>query len=215
MSISLNQIGYSVAHSLGAPNDFFLREKIKLSAVGLRATLIRQDLTRNTLSKMFLQTVGPLKLICVDASDCPSVVPSGTRLLRTELKIPSPVRTKDNTTFYYVGTIDKLNGFQETTIDGLWMDSSNRFTSKSPKFYYLEGYIYVVNPPTEDLAWITVVSAFADPRELADYKCQGADCYSDDSPFPLEMDMWAQMEGLLLRTYATKPKDEEVRINTD
>ena len=215
MAISLNEIGYSVAHSLGAPNDFFLREKIKLSAIGLRATLIRQDLTRNTLSKMFLQTVGPLKLICVDASDCPSVIPSGTKLLRTELKIPSPVRTKDNTTFYYVGTPDKLNGFQETTIDGLWMDSSNRFTSKDTKFYYLEGYIYVVNPPTDDFSYITVVSAFADPRELSTYKCEGTPCYSDDSPFPLEMDMWSQMENLLIRTYTNKPKDEEVRINSD
>ena len=218
MSITLNEIAYSIAHTLGFPNDFFLREKIKLSAIGVRATLIRQDLTRNTLSKAFLQSIGNQELMCVDVSECPSVVPTGTYMLRTINKIPKPVRTKDNSTFYFVGTPDKTKAFQETTMDGIEISSEDKYTSKFPKYFYLDGYIYVINPPTDDLKYITIVSPFADPREVAEFKdCPGADCYTDDSNFPLEMDMWMQMEGILLSIYrgSNPTEDEEVRLNSN
>ncbi len=218
MSITLNEIAYSIAHTLGTPNDFFLREKIKLSAIGVRATLIRQDLTRNTLSKAFLQSIGNQELTCVDVSQCPATVPTGTYMLRTINKIPKPVRTKDNSTFYYVGIPDKTRAFQETTIDGIFISSEDRYTSRFPKYFYLDGYIYVINPPTDDLKYITIISPFADPREIASFKdCPGADCYTDDSDFPLEMDMWMQMEGILLSMYrgSNPTEDEEVRLNSN
>jgi len=145
MSISLNEIGYSVANALGKPNDFFLRQTIMLDAIGIRAMLIRQDLSRNTLSKLFLQSLGAVPIKCVDASECPDV-PTGTYLLRTVTKVPNPVRTKDDSTFYFVGTPDRSKSFTETTVIGMDLTSHDRYTSKDTKYFYLGGYIYIFNP---------------------------------------------------------------------
>lgn len=217
MSISLNEIGYSVANALGKPNDFFLRQTIMLDTIGIRAMLIRQDLSRNTLSKLFLQSLGAVPIKCVDASECPDV-PTGTYLLRTVEKVPNPVRTKDDSTFYFVGTPDRSKSFTETTVIGMDLTSHDRYTSKDTKYFYLGGYIYIFNPPTDDLAYINVVSPFADPRETAEFNtCAGADCYTDDSNFPIEMDMWYQIKTLLLQQHGRQvpTEDEEVRINTN
>lgn len=215
--ITLNHIAYSVAETLGRPNDYFLREKIKLTAVGLRATLLRRDLAVNILSKQFLQSLGCVPLVCIDAGNCCGLS-TGTQILRTSLQIPTPIRTKDDSTFYFVGIADRSLSFTETSIDSYYIESHDRFTKHFPKYFWLDGYIYVLNPPEENIKYINVTSIFADPRDVAKFNnCAGVDCYTDDSNFPLDMDMWYQMEAMLIQQYRNESNThtEEVKVNND
>lgn len=214
--ITLNKIAYSVAHTLGMQDDYQLREKIKFDAVGYRALFARRDMVQNGLAKELLQPGGCVSLICVDAAECCNVK-SFTTVLRTDKKIPKPLRTKDSDSFFYVGTVDKLTAFDEITFDMFDFTLSNKYTSKTPKYVYLNGYIYIFNPPTPTFNIISLVSVWADPRQLNEFNCAEEECYTDDSEFPMPQDWLPDMTKSLLDLYARQRpgEDKEVRINNN
>ncbi len=212
--ITLNKIAYSVSHTLGMADDYFLREKIKFDAVGLRALFARRDLAQNGLSKDLLQAIGCIPLICVDAAECCNIK-SFTTVLRTDRKIPKPLRTKDSDSFYYVGNIDKMHSFDETTFDMVEFTSENRFTSKTTKYIYLNEYLYIINPPSPTFKWLGVVSVWSDPRQLNGFTDCQTECFTDDSEFPMPMDWLPDMTQNLIKLYSNQrpTEDKEVRIN--
>lgn len=214
--ITLNKIAYSVAHTLGMDEDYFLREKIKFDAIGLRALFARRDQAQNGLATELLQPIGCIPLICVDAAECCSI-PSYHSVLRTDRKVPKPLRTKDSDSFYFVGTIDKLVSFDETKFDMMNYTSSNRYTSKTTKYIYLNEYIYVINPPSTTFKWLGVISVWADPRQLNDFTDCDTACFTDDSEFPMPLDWLPDMIKNLIQIYSTqKPvEDKEVNINNN
>lgn len=216
VDISLNKIAYSIAYSLGKETDFYLREKIKFDAVGIAAMLIRRDLERNPISREMLVSLGCIPLVCVDAGECCDVK-TYTNVLRTDRKIPKPIRTKDSDSFYFVGLPDKTKAFMEIPFDLIDYTSEDRYTKDVTKYAYVNQYIYIYNPPSTTFKYINVTSIFADPRQVADFNdCEGA-CYTDDSPFPLSQDLLPLLEAELLRIYAAnRPiEDKEVRINNN
>lgn len=218
---TLNQIAYSLAHTLGMVNDHVLREKIKFSALNLRAMYIRQDLATNPLSKNYLQSLGAVSIICSDiASECLDVsvgIKANYPVYRTKDKLPLPVRTKGADSFYSVTTLDKQTIFQEVEPQLIGIMAHTKYISSQPSYFYLNDFIYMVNIPNKNLKYINVTGVWEDPSKLPPI-CNGTgDCYSDDLEFPIPIDMLPRLERELLSLYANqKPaEDEEVRINNN
>jgi hypothetical protein len=214
-TVSLTAICESVAHTLGRPYDFFIKEKIRFSAINLRAMFLRRDYEKNGLSPILIQRLGCLPLQCVDAAECCSVV-STVKFYRTQMQIPAPLRTKDLDTFKYVGLIDNQHPFQESYFEDLPYIVYNKYTSKIPRYTYFNGYIYCFYLP-EDTEYITVNSIFSDPEKAAYFNiCSGQGCPTDDD-FYFPEDLMPMLEAELIKMYIgeKEQKDQEIRINSD
>ena len=214
-NITLNKIAASVAHTLGSPYDDYLGQKIKFLAINFRATLLRRALAKGDISRPFLTSVC-LPVTCVDVADCCGGKKALKTALRTVDKVPKPLRTKNIETFYYVGNIDKMTFYGETTFTDFINQSHLRFTSQEPRYVYLDDYIYVLNPPTEQLDVILVIDAWEDPTQIEKFKdCDGKQCYSDDDPFPIGGDMYEALETYLITTLRSgiPTEDKEIKIN--
>lgn len=213
-SASLNEISYSIANTLGKDRDHTFIEKVKFDVISMRATLIRRDYERNGISREFVQSLGCIKLICVDSAEC-CTVKSKKNVLRTEIKVPKPIRTKGDS-FHYVGTVDKLFPFQETNFEDLVYTLENRFTGNYPRYAYLNEYVYIFNEPSTNFKYININGIFADPREVANFaECDDSDCYTDDEVFPIAEDMIPIIQTELLNRYRVQQNkvDNEVRIS--
>ena len=51
----------------------------------------------------------------------------------------------------------------------------------------IEDYLYLANP--HEIGFVNVRGVFEDPSEVAKFDCNGSDCYSDDSLYPIPADM--------------------------
>lgn len=215
---TLNQIAYAIAHTLGAMNDHVLREKIKYSALNLRALYIRQDLATNPLSSTYIQSLGAVPIVCADiASECTDLsigVKSTYMVHRTKDKIPAPLRTKAGDSFYSVNSIDKQTVYQEVNPQLIRAFSHTKYASLSPKYFYQNDFLYILDLPNRNIKYINIMGVWENPQELAS-TCK--ECYSDDAEFPIPIDMLPRMERDLLQLYQNqKPvEDEEVRINNN
>ena len=213
-NISLNRISDSIMNTLGIDiNNYEIKEKIKFEAIQFRALLLRRDLERNPITRNFLQWIC-LELECKDLSDC-CEVKSFKTALRTKEKIPVPLRTKDYDSFYYVGDINKMKAFKETTFDNVQLMKHRRFTSTEPLFVY-DNYVWIFNEPTPNYKYLTIGSIFEDPRQLAELKnCDGSNCYTDDDYFPIGADQYPTLEEYLIKLFSGKnlTENKEIKIN--
>lgn len=182
---TLNQIAYNIMESVGKSDDVALLRRIKMAIKYYRAKLIRQDFERNGLSKDMLQTFID-NVIKVDEADSNCLV-IGCTVLRTEHKVPKPVRLKGSL-FYRVGTIRlKDPAWKEVGIGELKYQQFNKFTSQATFWYYLNDYIYIIT--NKKFKYISITGIGADPSEWLDKCVNSADCVSDDEEFPIAADM--------------------------
>lgn len=64
---------------------------------------------------------------------------------------------------------------------------ADKFTGKNTKAYMLEDFLYIIN---SDADFVNLRGIFEDPEEVSRFSdCNNAPCYTDDSPFPMPMDM--------------------------
>lgn len=222
--MTLNEIIYSISHTLNKHDDHFFLEKIKEDVINYRALYLRRDLSRNLMSTEFQQKLACIELECVDISECCNLE-SGVSVLRSVRKIPKPLRAK-STMFHYVGSTDmgmskntiSTMPYEETSSDMYQFTMHNQFTAKTTKYAYANEYLYIFNPPSLNLKYITVIGTFADPREAAKFiNCDGDPCYTDDDEFPCPEDMLAMIQKDILNIYQIQHPviDDEVDINTE
>lgn len=210
--LSLNQIADAVAHTLGEPYNHFLKEKIKDKAISLRSLLLRQEYTKNNISQQLIQTLGCIRLQCVDIVDC-CEVKANINVLRTEQVIPMPLRVK-NDLFYFVGTVKKEQPFLYCNHEDLEYVLTNRFNGKYPRYSYRNGHIYVFNPPERSLEFITVESIFDDPRVVGNFcDCDNSLCYTDDTPIYFPNDLRMTVDDLLEKEFGKPTKETEIKLN--
>lgn len=215
-NITLEKIAYSIAHTMGNPYERFFVEKIKFLVSNYRATLLRQDLAKNSISKSILLSLTCLPVQCVDVAECCGGNKSFTNALRTVDKIPKPLRTKDNDSYYYVGGIDKMSPYNETTFIDYLNTKYLRFTSTITRYALLDDYIYILNPPSDLLKKITIIDPFEDITQVLSIKnCDGVNCYTDDDIFPIPADMVGTLEDMVLNHLRNQPinDDKEIKVN--
>lgn len=184
---SLNEIAYSIADKLGKPIDFLLVNDIKFSIVNYRALFIRQDYTKNgRYNSLFIQDLGCIPLESVDSAEC-CTVESGCNVVRTTLILPDPVRLKGLEDFVFVGGIDKITRYTMSIPEEVGYLQYSKYSKNDPRYYYMNKRAYLYNVPE---GFVNIRGIFADPREAARFNlCEGANCYTDDSKFPVPEDM--------------------------
>jgi len=190
--MTLDEIAYNILNLLRggrSSNDELISvEQIKFNIKHYRAMFIRRDYARNGyVSNHLEQDLGCLELEQVDASRCCNL-PQNCPVYRTKEKPPKTVRFNFTDAFTFIGkpngtgTIPKVESYE---IELLPYD---KFTSGHSKYYIIDDYIYVYNP--KGLEAINVRGVFEDPEDVANFStCKDGECYDDQSPFPLPMDM--------------------------
>lgn len=211
---SLNKIAQAIADSLGKPFDVMLMERLKFSIVNYRAKYLRQDYGRNkSIDRISVQDLGCIPLIKVDEAEC-CKEELGCKVKKTKLEIPKPIRLKGKSPFLYVGSIDKMIPFTFCLPEELPYTLANKYTAKTAKYSYIDGYIRVYN---QTATKINIASIFEDPREVELFKsCENSDCYSDDDEFPIPADMIEDIMKEIIKgnlPIVQLNEQEEVKIN--
>ncbi|MDC6350699.1 hypothetical protein PP178_03980 [Zeaxanthinibacter sp. PT1] len=211
---TLNKIVYDIAHSQGREHELDYIERLKFRVHGLRATIIRRDLDRNRFTpNIYLQTIGCLDMEFVDASSCCGVE-VGCKVYRSTDRVPEPVRFKDRIPFYYVGTIDSKIEYAPINRAALGTVGYSKFTAGMPRYYFDDGYIYVLGTLPKA---VQVKGVFEYPNQLAPFSCDGKACYDDDQPYPISADLARDITRTLLgedvRTEQPDKDKDEVTID--
>jgi hypothetical protein len=157
-----------------------------------RAKLVQQDIDRGSyLTQFYNQTLGKVKLIRATKIECGDMdCEVGNYILRSEFEIPKAIDTKDKNLITYVGTVDGNLPYQRTTFQEATFDKYAKYTGRRTKYYELNNYIYIINPPTNNLKYITIIGVFEDPIKVNEFKKVA--CDSNDycfNPFDMEYPM--------------------------
>ncbi len=154
-----------------------------------RAKLIEQDVNKGKyLTQFYAQTLGKVRLIKSSRIDCG--LPDcdiGDSILRIENPLPKTIDTNDKNLITYVGAFDGSQAYQRTTFHTVKYDAYAKFTGGRTKYYELDKYLYIINPPTKNLKYITITGVFEDPLKVNEFKntsCDDGDSCFD--PFDIE-----------------------------
>lgn len=187
--MTLKELSYNILNIAqgGRSSDDYLPSlrQIEFWIFQYREVLIKQqDDKDRTLDSILLQDLGCVPMKLVNASECCEVTLCD-RVLRTEKPIPQPVTLSYNEAFTYVGTIDFKDPFQKISTTHIPFTGYDKYIGKLKKWYYKNGYIYLLNDVFLD--YIKVVGVFYNPKEVANYNhCTSGDvCYDDTTQFPI------------------------------
>lgn len=192
-SASLNQIASNIRNLLrggrSSNDDLLSLEQIKFQIKYYRSLLIRRDQERNmNRSSSFEQDLGHVAVSTIDSAEDDSIS-SGRTIVRTDDKIPAPIRLKNKEAITYIVSDDKV-GTPIPLIDAHrtpWQEH-NKYTQDKCFAFYRGGYLYIYNNVTLDTVYIRGI--FEDPEEVYNFTREnGLDLYDDNSPFPISNDM--------------------------
>lgn len=189
--MTLNEIAYNVLNLVRGGHSHH-DESISLSQIKFniqyyRAMLIRRDFARNGLVTRHLeQDLGCIELEKVDATKC-CKLPLSCHVMKSKVKIPRTVRFNFTDAITYVGAIDGLTDIPLVDSHLVKYLMWDKYTKDNTKAYMIEDHLYLVNP--HEIGFVNVRGVFEDPKEVANFDCDGSDCYDDDSPYPIPADM--------------------------
>ena len=184
MKISLNEIVSMLSERVGQPFNKSLQEELKVVINYKTSSFFKRLLEQNPGQRRFFLKDFSAQLTKVDKADCP--VNIGCDVLRTVYEVPTPLRNNLNI-FDFVGTVNKMTGFTYSSPDQLPFLKHSKYTADLPKYFYIDKYIYIYN--NLDLEWINIRGIFPDQRQLTNFLCNGAACYTDDDQFDMPEDM--------------------------
>lgn len=221
MASNLATLAQTIADNVGMPYDEVFLERMKYEIISQRATLLRQDFTRNRIIySQLIQDIGCIELQKTSLDECCTVnLVDMCAVSRTKSKVPTPVRIKENSSpFMYVGGIDKTAPFTWTIPEKLPYMLTRRYGKKNQIYFtYLNGYIYVFHLyHQEAIKKINIRGIWEDPVALAALKnCAGKECAAIDD-FPIPRDMHKLIKDLIYAELkAMIPKDTEITIDDD
>lgn len=187
MQVSLTQMVELLSDMAKQPFSIPLQEELKIIFNIKRADWLQKIIDKHPEQHRFFLKYISDELVDVDEIECP-LPESGCTVKRTSKKIPMPVRNS-HMLFWYVGDPDRLDGYTYTTPDQLSyiINYGSRYTQDRPKYFYVNGYVYIYNDPA--LEYITIGGVWSDPRSLNGFKCDDQPCYTDDDPYDIPDDI--------------------------
>lgn len=190
-----------------------------------RSKLLKQDQDKGRFNKeLYIQNLGKVTLIKADRNECCDIVGC---VLRTELQIPTPLETYKGINITFVGT---QNGqpFNKTYVNTLPWKSASKWTGHEPKWYYQNGYVYIVSPPTEMLTYVNIQGIFEKPEDAlmfrtCDCTLNSETCFDTldyEYPLPLHhvdtiVKMVAQTELKILTSIPTDTSNNSINQIAD
>lgn len=210
---SLNAIAERIAYSLNDPFNYYLKESIKFTVKHWRATLLRNDIERNGVSKIYTQSMFA-DLIKVDKAEH-SKLKLYENILKTTLKIPVPLRFKADSDFLYVGELGGGNPFVYRENFELPYTKYNKYTNNVISYNYTDGFIYVSKNCR--IKSILIQTIFENPAEIYNLT-ENSDCFDPDNyEFPIGLDQLSYIvEGIIKSEIRLiNPSDEQIKIDNN
>lgn len=167
-----------------------------------RAKLFKQEADKGRIITLYDQPLGLVDLIQADRNECCLLPFKGSCILRTRLKIPIPLQTGTDLNITHVGLVNGLP-IMNDKINAIQWSNANKYTGKEAKWYYYNGYVYLVNPPSDMIDTIVIRGVFQDPSAAVKFKtcdCPGnnLDC-SAFTPFNIEYPMPLAMVDAIVK----------------
>lgn len=206
---SISQIVSEFAHSLGQPNNYALRQNIKLLVIHTRNEIIRRSYENHGYTDKILTQRYKVSLTTVNDGEI--VLPEGyedvqiDKILRTEQIVPRPVRLTNNLPFDRVSTV----GYKSNREIPFIKETTARFRNSIPGlcgmpcYDYINGYVYIFPADGKSLTLgkIVIESAFEHPTPI-DIENGIADewaAYNDDNEWLLSEDMIGQIKEIIYK----------------
>jgi hypothetical protein len=142
--MTIKEIANIIADGLDRPVDGFLIERLKRLIILTYNELVREQVDKYKYDSTFRIFYVVNSLIPVN-SFYGTTIDTGVRLLRTENKIPKPVRLKRPQPFYYVGSVDGSNSFVYTDYAMLAYIQTIPLIGTGIRYFYRDDYIYIYN----------------------------------------------------------------------
>ena len=185
---TIQEIAEIKAHDWGFPFDQMVIEKVKKLVIPYMSTIIqrRYDQTH----KFPTSLIHTIKCVDLVFDECSGL--NGVLLKRTDIKIPSPIITKSNSNFIYVGELNFRQGFSNQTPESINSLQYKKFVSKKPYYFYEDNYIWVGN--AKHLKKIAIRYVPNNPLELQKIKDVEGGVYRSDGDFEIEPSL---MDGIM------------------
>lgn len=215
---SLEEIAYNILNTLrggrSSHSEHLSLDQVKFAIKYYRTLFIRRDFYKNfNRYRPFEQDLGLVSLSIQDTADSSNHT-SGNKLLRTDERIPAPIRMKNWEGITFVGGIDKAGKpIPVQDAHKSYWDKYNKYTDNEPSAFYRDGYVFLRNVDNADV--INIRGVFEDPEDVHEFtRDNGFDLYDDNAPFPISTDMLQGItRGLIdgeLRVLISTPNDTEL-----
>ena len=226
---SIAQLVSEFAHMLGEPNNFGLRQHIKLIVLQTRNEVIRRSFENHGYVDRVL--VQRYKVSLTEVNDGEIQLPEGydesdiTKIKRTLQQVPRPVRLTNNLPFDRVSSV----GFKTNREFPFIKETSARFRSAVPGlcampcYDYINGFIYLFPSDSKPIMLnkIIIESAFEHPTmiEIDNGLVNTEDLLDESNEWLLSEDMIVQIKeiilkrGLLNGNHRTNEIPNEVKFN--
>ena len=215
MAITLNEIAYSVAETVGKPYDEAFLNRVRSGIHYYRSLLIKRDIDRNPgfIPPQFVQRLSCVEMQSVDIAQCPDVV-IGCNVCRTVNKVPTLVRLADRLAITFVGTIDLQKNYSLIELDRVPYQRHGLYTGSLPYAFFLDDYLYLVNACPKS---ITIAGIFEDPTSLVSFvTCDGAQAFTFDDPYPIPRDMVQQLiQSMLAGEFGMQQNSNHKEVSVD
>ena len=226
---SIAQLVSEFAHTLGEPNNFGLRQHIKLIVAQTRNEVIRRSFENHGyVDKVLTQRY---KVSLTEVNDGEIELPEGydesdiTKIKRTLQQVPRPVRLTNNLPFDRVSSV----GFKTNREFPFIKETSARFRSAvpglcaTPCYDYINGFIYLFPADNKPIMInkIIIESAFEHPTmiEIDNGLVSDEQIFDESNEWLLSEDMIGQIKeiiikrGLLNGNHRTNEIPNEVKFN--
>ena len=226
---SIAQLVSEFAHTLGEPNNFGLRQHIKLIIAQTRNEVIRRSFENHGYVDRVL--VQRYKVSLTEVNDGEIELPEGfdesdiTKIKRTLQQVPRPVRLTNNLPFDRVSSV----GFKTNREFPFIKETSARFRSAvpglcaTPCYDYINGFIYLFPADNKPIMInkIVIESAFEHPTmiEIDNGLVSDEQIFDESNEWLLSEDMIGQIKeiilkrGLLNGNHRTNEIPNEVKFN--
>ena len=226
---SIAQIVSEFAHTLGEPNNFGLRQHIKLIVLQTRNEVIRHSFENHGyVDRVLTQRY---KVSLTDINDGEIELPEGfdesdiTKIKRTLQQVPRPIRLTNNLPFDRVSSV----GFKTNREFPFIKETSARFRSAvpglcaTPCYDYINGFIYLFPADNKPITInkIIIESAFEHPTtiEIDNGLVDSMNILDESNEWLISEDMIGQIKeiiikrGLLNSNHRTNEIPNEVKFN--
>jgi hypothetical protein len=134
--------------------------------ISARSLLLKRELDRK--KKLSDRSVEYLECIALEAAkkfECGFDIPLGCYVLKTKCEIPKPINSNYGDYITSVSTIDGSFIFSKTSWERLRYINGNKYTKKTPSYYFKNNYMYLYVPSEDivkNLKLITIGGVFED-----------------------------------------------------
>ena len=167
----LSEIVYNIKNLIGGginSDDLNLRDsQFAFIIAYYRSKLLKQDQDKGRVNlELYKQNLGKVEVMMADKNEC---CDTDSCIIRTKLKMPKPAETNRGINITYVGLLNGIP-FQKEYHNAIVWSRGSKYSNNVPRWYYRNGYIYIVNPPTNELKWINIEGIFERPEQAIKFR---------------------------------------------